>query len=587
MSESKPSQTNLSYLSAGIMALSSAFLAALAFPPCRMIGLVWIALIPWLYSLPRLTLRQMLFSHGVFVACFFGIGISWMKSVHPVCPFVILIPLYFLCLPFPFFYRWFVRDLHIPVIFAAPVMWTVNEYLRSFLLTGFPWLYLGHTQAFWPLVIQIADITGVYGVTFIIVLCNALLLCWLEWFFRRRQSGEGFKALIGYTAGTIILFALVGFYGSRSLQNISYTFGPRICAIQGNIPQDIKENPNENSKKILESYTTLSLQALQIKDRPDLLVWPETMSLMDPQSHAQTYAMFKDIASLTHVPMLIGSHYFELSEHAQQRAVYNSAYLFDAAGNILDRYDKIRLVILGEYIPQIPFLSSIVRAIVGFASQLSAGIRRTVFELGDYRFSTLICYEIVYAEDARAARLQGSQFIINLTNEGWFAHSCELEQILQSAIFRAIENRIGILRSGNTGITLTIPPDGRIARERILTMPIAEYGPSLPPYMQERIAGQNTWAWHHFPEAMWSSDIDFVTPLAQNWDIALDGQHLKWKDFAGIFCQTVPLATPNLTFYTRMGDVFAQALLLLSLVWVGMGLVKWHNTKSRQFGNVK
>lgn len=558
-----------------VLSAISAVSSVAIFPPCGFSHLAWVSLVPWLYCLPRLTWRQLLLSHAVFLSLFFAIGISWMAVVHPVCPFVILIPLYVMCLPFPLAYAWSVRKLRLPPVLAAPVIWTAGEYLRSFLFTGFPWLYWGHSQAFQPEWIQIADITGVYGVTFLLVAVNGLATCWLDSctaVATPAYSKWRLWRLAAYTFATAIMLIATLSYGRHRLAHITYQYGPPIAAIQGNIPQDIKDDPRENRQKILSAYTSLSLQAL--RQKPALLVWPETMSLHDPQTDAQTHAMFHDMASLSHTPLLIGSHRFALDFASQESSTYNSCYLFDGNGKIVDCYDKIRLVILGEYIPKFPFLANIVRNLVGFMPNLAAGSTRTVFKLGEHRFGTLICYEIVYAEDARALAQRGCHFIINITNEGWFANTGELEQILAISIFRAVENRIGILRAGNTGITINIPPDGRLHMEKTLTVAQQDYFASLPPFMQQRLANKSTLAWHHLPAAIWRSDIDFFTTIADDWDIDTGKQRLKWKDFPGVFCQRVPVATGETTFYTAWGDLFALTCSILTLAWVAMLLIR-------------
>ncbi len=562
----------------------SALLSVTIFPPCGFSALAWVCLVPWLYALPRLTWRQLLLSHGVFVAIFFAIGISWMSVVHPICPFIILVPLYIMCLPFPLIYAVSVRQLGLPAVIAAPVIWTANEYLRSFLFTGFPWLYWGHSLAFMPEWIQIADITGVYGVSFLLVLTNGLVTSWLDWRFPVQTAPitDLLPAYSKWRLGRLFVYTLIaGFlvaatlaYGRYRLPQISYRYGPRIAAVQGNIPQDIKDDPRENRQKILSSYTTLSLGALGQK--PDLLVWPETMSPYDPQLDAQAYSLFHDMASLSHTPLLIGSHRFALDFTNNESISYNSCYLFDDSGKISDYYDKVRLVILGEYIPKFPFLPTLMRNLVGFMPNLASGQQHKVFSLGECRFGTLICYEIVYAEDARALAKKGCHFLINITNEGWFARTCELEQILAISIFRAVENRIGIMRAGNTGITLNIPPDGRLQAEHMLTVDKSDYFASLAPFMQQRLANKKMVAWHHLPQAIWRDDVAFFTTVAEDWDFCSDKGRVKWKDFPGIFCQKVPLATGETTFYTQWGDVFARIWSMVTLVWVVVLVYQWN-----------
>lgn len=425
---------------------------------------------------------------------------------------------------------------------------------------------MGHSQAMNPLMIQIADITGVYGVSFILVLANALFLVYLEFFSGNKKK---ISTLIVYTS--IVFFAISSslFYGKYKLQTISYETGPKIASIQGNIPQDIKDNPSINRQRILETYTDLTIHAL--KEKVDMLVWPETMSPEDIQLDPQIYAMFQDIAKKKNTALFIGSHYYEMDYDKKDSKIYNSAYFINEEGNIVERYDKIRLVIVGEYVPLrdiFPVMPVIIKNIAGFIPDLKEGTRRPIFSVKDKRFGCMICYDIAYAEDARTLRNLGADFLINITNEGWFFETAELEQLIGISIFRAIENRIGILRSANSGISLMIPPTGIITKENTLTLPIEEYLPSLPDYLKERVRGKFSIAWHRLPQAIWQGN--FFTTSEKNWDILWDGQKLKWKDFPGFFTQNVPLATKEISLYTRYGDFFAILMSAMSLVLVFM-----------------
>ena len=542
-SEKKPPASGLKTLYAVSLAAASGILSAMAFAPFGFTGLVWVSLIPWLYCLPRLTLIQTLVCYITFASGYFLIGLFFLTSVHPLAPLALLLPLLVMCLPFPLLYRWVVRELKLPAILVAPVIWVATDYFRMFLFTGCPWLYLGYTQAFYPALIQIADITGTYGVTFLIVMVNGSVLDWFEWYLATGAARPKVRRLLAGTASVVLLLVATLVYGQWRLQTISYVTGPRIACVQGNIPQDIKDDPRENRQRILEAYTTLSVKAMEQK--PELLVWPETMAPYDLKLDFSTLAMFRDLVKLSGTHLLIGSHHYDFDDQAKLVKSYNSAYFLNPAGEFLDRYDKMKLMILGEYTPKIPVVHTIVRKLAGYVSGLSSGERATVFQLGQYRFGTPICLEIIYPAIARTFAREGCDFIINLTNEGWFFDTSEQEQILAIAVFRAVENRIGVLRAGNTGITLNIAPDGRLRKEQILTIPHAQYFASLPPFMQVRLAGRRL----------------------PGWDVAFGGERLKWKDFPGIFCQAVPLATGPRSWYTRYGDLFAQIVSAIALLW--------------------
>lgn len=547
------------------LASLSALLSVLSFPPCSWSWLAWIALVPWLYSLTFQTTKQMLLSYTIFHAIFFGIGIFWMAKVHPICPIAILFPLWLMCLPFPLLYRWIVQKNKGYVLLAGPILWVANEYLRGFLFGGFPYLFLGHTQAYnFPTIIQIADLVGVYGVTFTIVTVNALIVVWLLVYKNKQPYPFIATALVA-----ILVLAVWG-YGEWRLHTISYPQGPKVASVQGNIPQDIKDNPKENYPKIIQAYTYWTYHA--IEQKPDLIIWPETMAPEAIQNDASVFSMFQDITQHTQIPFLIGSHYLECNFQEKNYRIFNSAYLLDAQGKIQQRYDKIRLVIIGEFLPlrnELPFLPIIIRNLAGYIPDLARGETRPIFALAQNRFGAVICYDIAYTQEPQFYRQQGCQFVVNLTNEGWFMGTSELEQLLQISIFRAVEHRMGIVRSGNTGITAYIPPTGILDHQQILAIPIEQYWERLPAY-QQNLAKENVLAWHHFPECLYDKNSSLITPGKQNWDILWQGKPYKWKDFPGVLCQPVPLATSEIPIYTQYGDFFAMFCFLLMLITFGV-----------------
>ena len=658
-----------SYKQILLLTAISALMSILAFPPCAFSTLIWMALVPWLYSLTYQNWRQIFISNLVFQIGYFAVGLLWMTAVHPLCPVALLLPLYFICLPTPLLIAWSVQKANWPIFIAAPIIWAADEYLRSFIFSGFPYLYLGHSQAFNPTLVQIADITGVYGVSFVIVMVNALGVTWWQWWQRTPRR----RLTWPIAASLICVATLAGVvkYGQHRLDTITYAMGPKVAAIQGNIPQDIKDDPSSNRGRILESYTRLTAAARQ--HNPQLLLWPETMSPGDPQLDPLSWQYFRNLAQgklaqdnpKQNQPLylLIGSHFYDCDFKKRRYQTYNTAYFYQPDGKIVERYDKIHLVPIGEYIPTrtlLPFLPQLILNLVGFIPDLATGTSRPVFRYPQYPFGCMICYDIAYSEEARILAGKGCRFIVNLTNEGWFANTSELEQLLAISVFRAIENRIGIIRAGNTGITLTIPPTGLIQAKNVLHIPIAEYFESLQPYLRRRLASNElftidvshqfqldqakiplalrqmfadnkrelaatsvvkvltaskewllldppknrryyivkdyairfqprlkvytparTLAWHHLPQALWRSDCDFITTMDNNWDVILDGQKIKWKDFPGIFCQQVPLATTQPSFYRQYGDVFGWLLGTISLALAAGGLIsvsEWYRS---------
>ncbi|MBM4044759.1 MAG: apolipoprotein N-acyltransferase, partial [Planctomycetes bacterium] len=463
-----------------------------SFPPLDLGLLAWVALVPWLLALPSLSLRQAALHSYLLGFAFFAFNLHWLRYVTVLG--WLMLSLYLACYFLVFGLVLRLLDLSkagersevrgqrsenpkseiqnpksrhpSPVTrhLAVPACWVALEYVRSFLMTGFPWLFLGHTQyRFLPL-IQVADIAGVYGLSFLIVLTNlCLAAAWRE----RRNVGR----LVAALAGPAVLIAACLVYGHARLSKLSVTEGPLVGIVQGNIPQEVKEQMDpEELKRSLAKHVELSKTFAGA--HVDMLIWPETMVpgvLNLPPEYRREIDVLSlkavdDLARMTKTHLLLGGIAVELrptlTNRLDQRN-FNSAYFYSPSGELLGRYDKLHLVPFGEYTPlkrYFPFLSKLVPYEVG----LSAGTDWTLFRLDSWQFGVLICYEDTVAPLAREFRRRGASFMVNVTNDGWFRDSAELEQHLAISAFRCIENRIGLVRAANTGISSFLSPTGQI-----------------------------------------------------------------------------------------------------------------------------
>lgn len=557
------------YLTLVLISSCSAILLAICFPPCHFSFLVWFALVPWLWLLTRVTFKQLLLAHFLFQLFFYGIGSYWLSAVHPLALFAVQIPLYFICLPFPLLFWWIAKKKIIPLWLATPILWSAQEYLRSFLFTGFPYAFLGHTVSFYPILIQLADITGVYGVTFVIVTVNSFLFICLQYLTTKKEDRQLIQ-IVGAFLFCLVSLSILISYGYYKLQTISYEEGPKVAALQGNIPQEIKGNPLDNKRYILESYGKLTVDAL--RENPALIIWPETMCPEDIQMSASMYAWFHDMAVQGKTAFLLGSHYYEFTPDKQNYKLYNSAFYMDEQGKIIGRYDKNRLVIAGEYIPlrkTFPFMPILIKNLVGYVPDIEQSNIKEKFSLQNHDFGCAICYDIAFPTEIREWRKKGCEFIVNLTNEGWFYNTSELEQLLAISMFRAVESRIGIIRATNTGITTYIPPTGIFNPEQTLTISMKNFPNILQPFIVKQIKDQHVIAWNHLPNI-----LELKTEALKNWDCIINNQKLKWKDFPGILCHSVPLATKELSFYTKWGDVFSWIMFFLTFLFIGFNFIK-------------
>ncbi len=376
------------------------------------------------------------------------------------------------------------KRLRLPHLFIAPFVWVTFEYLRSFPYFGFPWFFVGHSQYIHLPLIQIADITGVYGISFLIVVVNAAIADLIEQCLLKRfhgtEKGPAFfsdknrKVFRITIIVPCILMSVVLVYGYFDLKgNRALLEGPSICVVQGNVPQGVKiQADKEEKKKILLKYTDLSLKAAG-KD-VDIIVWPETMvpgilnidpKLLDREIDRLSKESVKTITDTTSANLILGGTAIDVQN--ANALYFNTAFYYDRHGKYVDRYDKIYLVPFGEFIPFEEWLSFFSH-LVPYSVSLSGGGERTIFELDtgnndrNCKFGVIICYEDTVAPLVRKFRKDGADFMINITNDAWFHDSSELDQHLAVMVFRAVENRTSITRAANSGISSFIAPNGEI-----------------------------------------------------------------------------------------------------------------------------
>ncbi|MDD5108481.1 MAG: apolipoprotein N-acyltransferase [Candidatus Omnitrophica bacterium] len=328
-------------------------------------------------------------------------------------------------------------------LFCIPIAWVLLEYIRSYLFTGFPWSLIGLSQYKNLPVIQIADITGAWGVSFLVVLVNTAFYLIL-----RKQSRIKTSLIISVI---LILSLAYGFHKLSYKPNLVAGAKPlKISVIQGNIPQDLKWDKRAVNF-ILDDYKELTAQAAN--DDPDLIIWPEASVPgfwgQDDLEFAQVFSLARQLK----INLLVGAvSHFEPN-------YFNSALSIDKSGVPLAIYSKIHLVPLGEYIPfkkSFPFLETIVPI-----GDIEPGRDYTIFKQ-PADFSVLICFEDLFPELSRKFVKKGAQFLVNITNDAWYKEGSAPFQHFAASVFRAVENRVYLARAANTGISGFIDPFGRI-----------------------------------------------------------------------------------------------------------------------------
>jgi len=332
---------------------------------------------------------------------------------------------------------------------GAAALWTALEYLRTYALSGFPWNLLGYSQLPNLPFAQVASVTGVYGVSFLLVLASAALAVP----FLPGMPRRGAWRVVSAAALLVGAVHAAGIWALRGTDRAAAAL--QVAVVQGNIEQALKWTPAALDLT-LDRYARLSAQAAQAG--ADLIVWPETAVPLflrhDPVRLAQVRALAESFGR----PLLVGAPDRTVGEPVRHQ---NSAMLLGPDGRLLAKYDKMHLVPFGEYVP--------LKSILFFVDQFATGIgdfvpgeTRTLFRLPGGTFAASICFEVIFPNEVRAAVAGGAEFLVNITNDAWFGRSAAAAQHLRMAAFRALETRRYLARAANTGISAAVDPYGRI-----------------------------------------------------------------------------------------------------------------------------
>ncbi|NIQ08785.1 MAG: apolipoprotein N-acyltransferase, partial [Gammaproteobacteria bacterium] len=319
-----------------------------------------------------------------------------------------------------------------PYAMTLPVLWVALEFLREFLLTGFPWATIGYSQHTWLAMIQSADLFGVYGISFLLILCNAVLADLVLSLKNRQKERAPFGAFIVF----LVFLAANYLYGQWCLQQSpdERVKTLRTALIQGNIPQDLKWKP-DNQLNTVKTYRDLSLRA-ERAGAEDLLVWPEAATPFYFQDGGKLADSVQKLPIETGASLLFGSPAYLGGPERYQ--YLNSAFMLSPSGKIIGRSDKIHLVPFGEYVPLGAFLPFVNKLVAGIGDYSPGEINP--LPIADRYLGVLVCYEVIFPELARQYVRQGSSLLINITNDAWFGESSAPWQHLAMARFRAIEN---------------------------------------------------------------------------------------------------------------------------------------------------
>ncbi|MHC4392416.1 MAG: apolipoprotein N-acyltransferase [Planctomycetota bacterium] len=369
-----------------------------------------------------------------------------------------------------------------PSWLAIPIVWCALEILSGTLFfTAFPWVYLAH--AVFPLpMIQGADLLGSTSISFVVALSSGLLV--EAWdYLRARRSARRAQAAAPGIPRSLKLAALcfgalaigLNAYGVWRPGTIELHDGPRVLAVQSNVPQDLKNT--EQADVRLAQLVPLSRDHATLADNVDLVVWPETMtpSYWDPETQErlavdrvpQLQALFAELSAVTGARFLVGSVHHGYKEDGT-KVSHNSMFYLDRDGSVLGRYDKVFLAPMSEYAPfetLWPALHRWLRATLippGF-NQFERGDSAALFEVDGTKVGGSVCFDIAFPEATRASVNAGAEVVINVSNYAWFQDSAELDLARVHTIFRAIETRRAMVCVVNAGITHFVDARGRVS----------------------------------------------------------------------------------------------------------------------------
>jgi apolipoprotein N-acyltransferase len=356
-------------------------------------------------------------------------------------------------------------------LFAAPFIWVSLEFIRSNLFfLALPWVLLAHSQYKNPLVIQIASVTGAYGISFLVVAVNSAFTAMvLPLVDRLRKTGPLPDRLfskhgrIAVVCTAILLVSVTLFYGYIKISEPIVGQRINLSVIQGDIEQ-AKKWDRRYAKFIMKTYAELTQQASE--EQPVLIVWPETATPGDINREIGLYSQVRNIAKEAGTHLLLGSAHrqkFKKENSGKKLKYLNSALLVPPEGDRTknQRYDKIRLLPFSEYLPlkgTIPWNYIEIPNFDGYVP----GNEYTVFEIPPFRFSVTICWENIFPDLVRRFVKGGAQFIVNITNEARFGKTSAPYQFVSMNVFRAVENRVYVVRCANTGVSCFIDPYGQI-----------------------------------------------------------------------------------------------------------------------------
>jgi apolipoprotein N-acyltransferase len=450
--------------SEAIAALASAVLFAFAFPPFPPLLAACICLVPVAVAIARMADEGESVRAAVRVAFWFGLvgyalNLYWIAIALSLFTKLAILGYVAALIWLAPFVGAFGAALYLtrratrwPLAILLPMCWTALELVLNYLSDlSFPWLPLGLAAAKLPIFAQIADLSSVRGVSFWIAATNGLIADAYLLRFNRR-------AVLTRVAAALGLAALVAGYGAWRIRTTETVPVAPIAVIQPNIPEDVKLQA-EQKDRFVGILANLTREAFREQD-PQLVLWPETALSDFLFRHPDWQDSLRALARVEPVPILTGV--LDLVERGpDDYDYYNAAILTDRRGEIQPQlpYRKEFLVPIVE---RVPFLNPRWFSGMAYFGGFGRGKDQKPFVLPFGSVGTLICYESIFPQQSRHFRREGASLLVNITNDAWFGRSSAPYQHEAHLALRAIENRVGIVRAANTGISEYVDPLGRV-----------------------------------------------------------------------------------------------------------------------------
>lgn len=456
-----------------LLTLASAAAYGLCFPPHAAAALLWVLLVPLLLSLEGLRPLRAALLGGLYALVGAASVSAWVAPTlteyfdRPPGVTGPLLALFWLGMASPYYALAFgalaLARRHIPRgvwLLLVPAAWVTAELLRAHLGLRASWANVGDAFIAWPRLRQVAEITGVYGVSGLVVLANAVIAegVRVAWAAKRGRRASRRPLAVGSAAlAGLLLCALV--YGEgrlRTLREPPAAAGLNLALVQGNIPQRLRWQ-RATASPVLHRYGSLTRRALRHNPKPDLIVWPENAIQTDLDDPTYGPPLLRLVAQ-TEVAFILGAP--RSTRRQGSPAHFNSAFLLTPDGEPR-HYDKQRLLPFSETNPLGKWAPRASRGDL-HASSYTEGGRPGMFQVLQRSVGVLICFEAIYAHMARELAGSGAQMLVNLTNDGWFRGRGASEQHLRQVVYRAIETRLPVVRATTTGVSAVISPDGEI-----------------------------------------------------------------------------------------------------------------------------